>query len=331
MNAPATLFADSPEPEVEPLIEPEPEPEPEPESEPAPETEPVTDGGRAVSAGANPVGGPTLALVPLMDVLPADFALPALIRFVPDGRLRAAADQAATYALGVDVAGPEGLQRADVAVTALKASLKAIDEHFADPCDTANQLHKRLTGMRAEWVTAGKTATETVGRRIWQEQRRLDAIAAEERRKRQEEEDRQARERARAEAEAAEKAKAPAPVVQELRRQAQTATAPPVAPAASAPAPLKGISSVTTWKARIAGSPADADPNPGMDALTPAQWLRVVELLKGIIDGTAPRTAIALDWSYLSKRAKADKGTLAIAGIEAYEDGGIRSKGTRSK
>lgn len=266
----------------------------------------------------------------LMTVLPADFPLPALIKFVPRAELKIAAEQAATYALKIDVAGPEGLQRADVALSTLRASQKAIEEHFAEPSEIANRLHKSITSVRAEWLSPGKQAIETVGRKVWTEQRRLDDIAAAERRKAQEEEDRRVREAARREAEAAAAAKAPEPVVQELKRQAATATAPPVQTAAPATT-MRSTSTVTTWKARIAGSPADAEPNPDVNELTPAQRAQVSVLLKAIISGDAPIAAIAIDWSYLNKRAKADKSTLRIPGIEAYEDGGVRSKGTRAR
>ena len=266
----------------------------------------------------------------LMEVLPADFPLPSLIKFVPNPQLRVAADQSAAYALGVEVSGAEGLQRADVALTTLRASLKAIEDHFAEPVEIANKLHKGLTGTRAEWLSRGKQAIETVGRKVYAEQRRLEAIEAEVRRKAQEEADRQAREAARREAEAAAKAKAPAPVVEELNRQAQTATAAPVRTATPAPT-MRGTSVVSTWKARIAGTPGSDEPNPDISALTPAQRAQVLVLLKAIIDERAPITAIAIDWSYLNKRAKSDKSTLRIPGIEAFEDGGVRAKGTRSK
>lgn len=328
MNAPSTLFADSTEPEIEPEPELEPEPEAEPEPEPeSPETQPVTADGRAGSAGANPVGGPSVAL---MQVLPADFPLPGLIRFVPDVALRQAADAATIYAIGIEVQGREGLQRADVAVTALRTSLKAIEDHFAEPVDTANKLHKRLTGLRSDWIDRGAAAVKTVGSRIWSEQNRLDTIDRETARKQQAEEDRKAREVAAAEAKAAAAAQAPAPVVEELQQRAKTATAPPVQPAAPVQK-LQGSSVVTTWKARIAGTPGSDEANPDTEALTPAQRVEVMKLLKAILDGRAPMATISLNYSYLNKRAKADKSTLAIPGIEAFEEGGIRSKGARSK
>ncbi len=298
-----------PEPEIELEIEPEIEPEPEPEA--PPETT-------------------ALAVMPLMSVLPADFPLPSLAKFVPDVTLRQAADEATVYAMSVEVQGRDGLQRADVAVTALRASLKAIEDHFAEPVDTANKLHKRLTGLRSDWIDRGAGAVKTVGNRIWAEKNRLDAIDREAARKAQEEEDRKARVIAQAEADAARKAQAPAPVVEELQQRAKTATAPPVQPVAPAPK-LQGSSVVTTWKARIAGTPGSDEPNPDTEALSPAQRVEVMKLLKAILDGRAPMAAISLNWPYLSKRAKADKSTLAIPGIEAFEEGSVRAKGSRSK
>lgn len=277
-----------------------------------------------------PVAEPLSTGTGLMEVLPADFRLPALIKFVPNPALRITADQSAVYALGLKVDGPEGLERADLALSALRTSLKAIDEHFEDPTAIANALHKRLTSVRGEWKAQGAAAVTTVGQRIFTEQRRLESIAAEERRKAQAEADRVAREAARKEAEAAEKAQAPAAVVEELKRQVETTSAPPVSMPAAAPA-LRSSSTVTTWKARIIGTPGSDEANPEIEAISPAQRLKVFELLRAILDGKAPLAAVEINWPYLNKRSKADKSTLAIAGIEAYEEGSVRAKGSRSK
>lgn len=306
-----------------PLLEIEPD---DPET-PAPALEIEPDD----ESGQEPAEVPAAVVdLSLMTVLPADFPLPTLIKFCPRAELKIAAEQAARYALSVDVAGPEGLQRADVALTTLRTSQKAIEEHFAEPADIANRLHKGITSTRAEWLQPGKAALETVGRKVATEQRRLEDLEREQRRRDQAEADRRERERARREAEEAAKAQAPAPVVEELKRQAEVATAPPVAPAVQTPV-MRGSSVVATWKARIAGTPADADPNPESNALTPAQHLEVLKLLKAVVDGRAPITAVELNWKYLNARAKADKSTLSIPGIEAYEDLGVRSKGTRGR
>lgn len=292
--------------------------------------------------------GDVIAPVALMEVLPADFKLPALIKFIPNPALRAHADQAATYALGVKVEGAEGLQRADLALSALRATLKVIDEHLEEPISIANGLHKRLTSVRSEWQAQGSAAVKTVGNRIFLEQRRLETIAADERRAAQAEADRLAREAAQREAAAAEKAKAPAPIVEELKRQAETVTAPPIA-APAAVAPLRSSTTVTTWKARLAGTPGADDANPCTEALSPVQRLAAFHLVVNVAAQLArdlkltlepdylakchgaPLAAIEISWSYLNKRAKADKSTLAIAGIEAFEEGSVRAKGSRSK
>jgi len=273
-----------------------------------------------------------LATLPLVEVLPADFKLPALVKFVPNPALRAAADQAGAYALSVTVSGAEGVQRADLALQAVRASLKAITDQFTEPCQIAYDLHKRLTGLRAEWCDRGEQALKTVGSRIYTEQRRLQDVAAEERRKAQAEADRKAREAARREAEAAAAAQAPAPVVEELKRQAETAVAPPVAtPAAAAPPVLRGSTTVTSWKARLKGTPVSDEPNPSMEQLSTAQRHQVIELLKAVLDGKAPLAALEINWSYLNKRAKADKSALGIAGVEAFEEGSVRAKNSRAK
>lgn len=266
----------------------------------------------------------------LMQVLPADFPLPTLIKFCPDPALRAAADEAARYALSLEVVGAEGVQRADAACTALRTSLKAIEAHFDQPKEIANRLHKQITGTLSDWCAPGKTALQTVGGRVAREQSRLQQEAAAARRKAQEEEDRKERERRRAEAEAAAKAQAPAPVVQELKRQAETATAPPV-PDMAAPPKLSDSTVVKTWKARIAGTPASENPNPSTAELTPPQRAHVMELLSAIVRGEASLALVDLNWSAINARAKAEKAAFAIAGLESFEDIGLRSKGTRSR
>lgn len=280
---------------------------------------------------ASPVPPSTEALEParLMEVLPADFRLPALIKFVPNGALRVAAEQAASYALSVAVEGAEGLKLADLAVATLRASLKAIDEHLEEPIGIANELHKRLTGVRSEWKATGAAAVNTVGSRIYTEQRRLEHIAQEERRRIQAEADRVTRENARREAEEAEKAKAPAPVVEELKRQAEVATAAPVSLPLSMPAPLANSTTVKTWKARIVGTPGSEEANPTMAELTAAQRQTVLAAMKDVVEGRAPMAAFEINWSYLNNRAKADKSTLAIPGFEAVEIGSVRAKSTR--
>jgi hypothetical protein len=266
----------------------------------------------------------------LVEILPADFPLPVLAKFIPNPALRKASDAAASYALSLVVEGAEGIQSADVALSTLRTSLKAIGEHFDEPTKIANDLHKRLTGIRSEWMSAGDAAVKTVGQRIYAEQKRLEQIALEARRKAQAEADQRARDEARRAADEAAKNAAPAPVVEEMKRQAETATAPPVQSTAPAPV-MRGSTTVTTWKARIVGTPASEEPNPETEQLTAPQRAKVLDLLRAIIDGRAPLAAIEVSWPYLNKRAKADKSTLAIPGIEAFDEGGVRAKGSRAR
>jgi hypothetical protein len=269
---------------------------------------------------ASPV--PTMALV---EILPPEFDLPRLTMFVPRRELKAHLDEAVTFALTVDVATPDGLSLADSSTAAIRACLKDIETHFAEPTEIAHKLHKRLTGLRGEWMQPGEEAVRTVGRRIAAEKSRLDAIAADARRKAQAEADRIAREQRQREAELAKAQGAPAAVVEQMAAQAKVATAPPV-PVIPTAAPLAHTTVTKTWKARVKGTPADAEPIPDTAALTPAQHLQVVELLKAIVAGDVPIVAVKLNDSYLNSRAKAEKQTLAIPGFEAYEEQGTRAR-----
>lgn len=271
-----------------------------------------------------------VAAQPLTEVLGADVDLPALLRFVPDVRLKAVLDDAVARLLAIEVVGQDGLIAADAAFVEVRQALAAIDAHFDEPKALANAVHKSITSKLSEWRAPGVDAVTVAGRRMATERQRLEQIAAADRRRRQEEEDRKAREERRREAEAAAAAQAPTPVVEEMRRQAETATAPPVAQASTyAPPKTAGTTVTKTWKCRLRGNPADADPNPEMALLDPVQRERAFELLRAILDGQAPIAAIDFNWSYLNNRAKADKTTFRMAGLEAYEELNTRAKGGR--
>ena len=102
--------------------------------------------------------------MPLVEIMPPGFQLPALIRFVPDARLRLAADVCATAAEAIDVTQEGGLARADVALTSLRVAIKAVEANFADAAALANQLHKHITGKRAEWLERPAQVVDAVGR-----------------------------------------------------------------------------------------------------------------------------------------------------------------------
>jgi hypothetical protein len=284
------------------------------------------------STAVTPAPMTALAPLPLVEVLPADFKLSPLTKFIPNPELRKLADEAATSALAIAVTGNDGMVQADAALAVVRARLAAIDQSFAEPVATAFSLHRTLTGIRGEWRARGDQAIEMVGRRIFDEGKRLEAVAAEEKRKAQEAADRQAREEKQREAEAAKAQQAPPAVVWELEQQARTATAPPVAtPAAAAPAPLKNSTPISKHKCRIAGTTGSEEQNPDMESLTKEQRLQIFEAMKAVLEGRAPLVVFAINWSYLNKRAAAEKGAFAIAGFEAYEDGGLRAKGSRTR
>ena len=264
----------------------------------------------------------------LVEVLAADVPLPMLIKFVPDLRFKIAVQEAVDRAQSVNVTGSEGLAEADLALTDLRDAVKNALEHFREPVEIANGLHKWMTTRRAEWTGSGPETVTALGRRMFEEQRRLQKIADDAARREQEIADQAQKDAAAKEAKAAESAGAPQVVVEQLREQAKTATAAPVT---KVPAALKlsGSAIVATFKARIKGTPGHADPNPQIGELTVEQVEQVRVLLTAIINGTAPMSAISLNWSYLNARAKADKKTFSIAGMEYFEDGGARGKARR--
>jgi hypothetical protein len=273
---------------------------------------------------------PAPAELSLMRVLPADFPLATLLTFLPDVKLKQRVEAAAAAALAIDVTAEGGLVRADEALVPVRAGLKEIDEGFRLPCDIANKLHKRLTGLRADFMGAGEDAVRSVGRAIYNEHVRLQHLADEAKRKAQEDADRQAREEAQRAADQAKKSAAPAAVVAVLEQRAAAATAPPVATTAPAPK-LQHSSAVAKWRARLRGTLPGADPHPATKELTLPQQEALLELLKAIVEGKpgASLALIEVNWATADKRASADGTTMAIPGLEAFDEGGTRAKGRR--
>jgi hypothetical protein len=267
----------------------------------------------------------------LMAVLPADFPLPSLIRFVPDPVLKAHVDSTAEAALALEVVGLSGLKQADLALVSVRAAVKSVREHFEDPASQAHALHVAITSCRGQWMQAGETAITVVGRRIAAETARLQAIADADRRKAQAEADAREREARRRQAEEAARQAVPEHIVQALRTEAETATAPPVAPAVTAPPPLASTTILQTWKARPAGTPADADPNPEIGDLSPMQVEEIRKLMRAAADGLESLAAFSIDWGYINKRAKAEGKAFRMVGLEAYQDSSTRAKPGRRR
>lgn len=289
----------------------------------APDAPPAAEDVRGIMKGVP--RAPEPAALAIAEVLPSDFPLPALVRWVPNQALRVELQQVTSYALGLTVTGAEGLQAADAALATVRAKAKAVEVHFDEPAQIANSLHKAITGRRAEWLKDALDAIQVVGRRMAGEKRRLDDLAADQRRKDQEAANAAARVAAAKSVEVAAQHGAPEPVVAQMRQAAAVVTAPPVPVSPIAPT-LAHTTVTKTWRARIAGTPADAEPRPAMADLTPAQQHEVRKLLAAVVAGTLPLTLLELNYGALNDRAKAEKGTLAIPGIEAYEDIGTRAK-----
>lgn len=263
--------------------------------------------------------------------LPQDFNLPLLLQFLPDVRLKQKVDALAAQALAIDVTKDGGLKLADAALGRVKDGLAEIERDFADPTSLANQLHKRLTGLRADFSAAGTDACSVVSKRVYTETQRLAALAAETRRKTQEAADKEAQDAARKAAEEAAKAGVPKEVVSEMKQAAKTATAPPVAQVST---PLLTRNTVKAdWRARLVGTlPESDEPNPAVKDMTPVELASLGTLVHAIAIKQVPLPAIKeLDWGYLNKRASAEKTTMQIPGLEAYDAGRVQAKPRRNK
>ena len=277
-----------------------------------------------------PMPGDVVVGAGLSTILPENFPLLVLLRFLPDVRLKQRLDAAAAEATAIDVrTSPERLAYADQTLATIRAGIAEIDACFREPTSLANQLHKRLTGLRADFTKAGDEALAVVGRRIHAETQRLEALAEQARRAAQAEADRKAREDAERIARDAAKAKAPKAVVEQLRAAAATATASPVPTPQPAPR-LEHSTTAANWKARLAGTPDDAEPNPEIAQLSVAQQQQVREICAKVAAGALPLATIAgINWPMLNQLAKAQKHTFAVEGFEAFNAGSLRGKPRR--
>lgn len=262
------------------------------------------------------------------DLMPAEFVLPPLVRFVPNRALREALEQAVAVAAGIDVTAPAGLEAADAALGNVRDAMKAIEAHFEEPKRLAHDEHKRITGTLADWLRAGERVVGDVGGAMLREHERRDAAARDQARQAQAVLDREAQDRAREEAQYAAAAGAPADVVADLEQQADTARAITVAPVA-APTPLARNAVAKAWKARLVGTLPGDEINPKSDELTPAQVPAFEALLRAVLEGRASRAVLSVNWTYANKRASGDKTAMQIPGLEAVRVAGLKGKASR--
>jgi hypothetical protein len=275
--------------------------------------------------------------MPLMEILPADFRLPVLTRFVPDPTVKARIDKALAYAKTIQIEGKgqDALARMDPALEELNAAIAVGEALFKEPAEIAFELHRHVTGKRAEWVNAPKAEVKSIGNAVWKETERLKEVAAAEQRRIQEEANAKARAEAAQAAADAEKNKAPAPIVEKLQQQAKSAVAPPV-PAPTRPFGGFGGSSssntvVTTWKARLDSASEDAEEQaPALTSLSDAERADVLKLFKAIVDGRHDLLSlVSVNYGAINKLAVAQESTFNVPGFVAYKTGGTRKKAAR--
>ncbi len=266
--------------------------------------------------------------VALAQILPDGFDLRALLTFLPDVRLKRELEALAEAAAAVDVATDFGLRRADALLVQIDDKAKEIEACFDLPTSLANQLHKRMTGLRGDFLRAGLEAKDDLASRVKNRQREIARADEEARQRAQAEADREAREAAAAAAKLAEAEKQPKSVVKELKQQAKTATAPPVSlPSRS---PLKQTKVAQSWKACPAGTTDADDPNPEMADATPAQLEGIRALMRACLDG-APGTSMTMfevRWPALNARAVNERTAMRIPGIEARDVGRLSRRRT---
>lgn len=255
-----------------------------------------------------------------------------LLQFVPPIELKKRAESLAAVALAIDVTGKEGVEAADAALVPLREALDAIEKGFEQPTAKAHQLHKRMTGLRADFKEAGEAAVKTVGDRIYREDKRLREEAESLRLQSQSQADEQARTDAAAAAKDARASGAPAAVVREMREAAKTATAPPVVSPVATPSRTHSTS-VEKRKARFSSTAPGAEPNPNMKDLTPAQLKQARDLMRDTADGKpgTDMTFFSIDWTRINAVADKQRSTFNCPHLETFDAGGTRAKPRRKR
>lgn len=268
--------------------------------------------------------------LPVMELLPSTFALPLLTQFVPDARLREELNDAAIRASTIDVRGGEALAEADQALERVRAAVRAVKATFEEPTRIAHELHKRLTDLRAVWIEPGESAIERVARRIYVEQERQKALEREAKRKAQAEADAQARAEAQQRVEQATQEAVAPDIIEQLQEDARTASAPPVHIEPTS-APLQSSSVVENWTSTVKGTPREAEePQPSVEDATEAQRDQLKVLMQAILAG-APIVCVTWNWKQIDKLVKAGKSSFKVAGLDAYDKGGLKAKPRRKK
>lgn len=254
------------------------------------------------------------------------FNLRGLLTFLPDPKLKAELTALVKAALGQDVTTDAGLVYADTALCEIEKKVKAIEECFdgteANPGPTrlAGALHRRLTGLRADFIKDAVEAIKALGRKIGEERTRRERVAAEIKRADQERADRELRESMMQVVEQAEQSGMAEEVVEEIRQQAAVAKAPPVQTPAATPKLSTGMREL--WRARFRG--CEFEPfNPDVTEMTPEQQAQFRSICARVGSGEIKELrVVSLNWSYLNSRAGSDKATFDLCPeLEAFDKG----------
>ena len=264
--------------------------------------------------------------VTLAAILPADFPLQTLLQFVPDVRLKKKATALADDLLKVRVAegGEDGIVKADEAIAPVRSAIAEIQQRFKEPTSAAYALHRRMTGLAADFCDYAQKAIDLKNKEMGVERRRLDAAYEADRLARQEAANVEVREEARERLETAKEIGSPKSTIAALKKQVSSGVAAPVGVAA--PPPLRNSSIVGTRKARFSAADPNADPHPKMSDLSPTLQAKARAYFKAVAEGRAPLASVSIEWSYLDKLAANDRATFAVPEMETFEDVGARSK-----
>jgi len=263
-----------------------------------------------------------MSSAPIRSVLPG-FDLHALLTFVPDVQLKRRLDAMCEGATTLDLKTAFGLARAEGLVADLRAGVTDVESRFELACSLANQLHKRMTGLRADFTIRAVTTATALSVAILAQQRENKRVSDEDQRKRQAEADRQAKADAAAAAKVAKASGASKEVIQELKEQAKTAVAPPVP---SHQTELKRTTAAANWKCRPIGTKDGEEPNPEMADATEAQLAGIKLLMTACVEGRMPMAMFEVRWPALNARASSEKQAMRVPGMEAADVGKLLSK-----
>ncbi|MCC6355414.1 MAG: hypothetical protein IT577_16105 [Verrucomicrobiae bacterium] len=271
---------------------------------------------------------PTLTQTPAApEILPAEPARP-----VDEQAIAHAAQSLVARAQAFHVTSPETYETAGLIIDELKRQKKAVEGFFAPMVEKAHAAWKALTSKRGSLTDPIDQALVVLQARYADYARRVREEAERERRRLEKEAQEREQARLRAEAEAREKEAEEArqaalqastrEEAQILEQQAeelqQTAEATRVE-AATVQAPVLPLQ-----------SPIDVKKGPTVAQNWTWELLDKLALARAVVEGKVSSEAILENGSYLTKRAKADKGTATIPGVRFYDAGSVRaSRGRR--